>query len=556
MLPIEPIKTADLGGGEVVNKAIAHVVKTAIQPIFEQVKDKLGYSNLPIKLEAFDISRILSYPCSYRPGRTKDNEANYLQNGYTRKWLAPYDNGTVPVRKENAKLSLLIRQAALILNQKLNEIKTVEPVVTGDVGKWITDYAKKHPFKSYSKRDEEGRSGYFASIVWTTYLHTQKSLKVTVSHAELIDQLSGGKYGERSEKEAERVIDNLLLRDIENMLENDECTATWADLGEELTSVTWSWDSWIANGFVTMIVSQSGAGKSTIVTQLAASYIRGDPWPDRSKYSGETGKVLWIETEAAQAINYQRAINIGLPPDCFVTPSSDPMQQPYLLDEAWRERIKQIASRPEIKVIIVDSLSGSHNLDEKGNQAGEIVRWLAQLARDTGKPVIVTHHIRKKNSLSGGIEITLDDVRGSSAQVQYARVVMALDVPDANNKDVKRLQVIKSNLGKFPQPLGLQITGKGIEFTTAPKKQQNKTALSEAGELLRYLWDSREKGQKLWVTDLQHEAKMAGVSFKSMQRAKEELGFKSKKQDNRWYWYLPSPFATYPDPEEEEREGL
>ncbi len=335
----------------------------------------------------------------------------------------------------------------------------------------------------------------------------------------------------------------------------DEGTATWADLGEELTNVTWAWEGWIANGFVTMIVSQSGAGKSHLAIQLAATYIRGDPWPNGQKYNGRTGKVLWIETEAAQAINYGRAKKMGLPADSFVTPSSDPMQQPELMEEAWRERIREVASRQDIVAVFVDSLSGSHNLDEKSNQSGEIVRWLAQVARDTGKPFHTTHHIRKKNSLSGTVEITLDDVRGSTSQVQYARVVMALDVPDASNKDLKRLQVIKSNLSKFPQPLGLEITGDGIVFTTAPKKEQKQTALNEAGELLMYLWDNRQKEHKLWVSDLQHEAEKGGVSWKSMLRAKDELGFKSKKKDNRWYWYLPFSFSTNPDQGEEEREG-
>ncbi len=335
----------------------------------------------------------------------------------------------------------------------------------------------------------------------------------------------------------------------------DGGTATWADLGEELTNVTWAWEGWIANGFVTMIVSQSGAGKSHLAIQLAATYIQGVPWPNGQKYNGKTGKVLWIETEAAQAINYGRAKKMGLPADSFVTPSSDPMQQPELMEEAWRERIREVASREDIVAVFVDSLSGSHNLDEKSNQSGEIVRWLAQVARDTGKPFHTTHHIRKKNSLSGTVEITLDDVRGSTSQVQYARVVMALDVPDASNKDLKRLQVIKSNLGKFPQPVGLEITGDGIVFTTAPKKEQKQTALNEAGELLMYLWNNRQKEHKLWVSDLQHEAEIGGVSWKSMLRAKEELGFKSKKKDNRWYWYLPFSFSTNPDQGEEEREG-
>ena len=53
-----------------------------------------------------------------------------------------------------------------------------------------------------------------------------------------------------------------------------------------------------------------------------------------------------------------------------------------------------------------------------------------RLARDTGKPVLCTHHLRKKG-LQDGEAVTLDRLRGSSATVQTARLVWAEEAAEA-----------------------------------------------------------------------------------------------------------------------------
>ena len=67
-----------------------------------------------------------------------------------------------------------------------------------------------------------------------------------------------------------------------------------------------------------------------------------------------------------------------------------------------------------------------------------------------------------------GESVDLERLRGSSAIVQTARMVWALDTPDPQAKTWKRLQVVKSNLAAFPAALGLSVSAEGVRFGLAP----------------------------------------------------------------------------------------
>ena len=59
-------------------------------------------------------------------------------------------------------------------------------------------------------------------------------------------------------------------------------------------------------------------------------------------------------------------------------------------------------------------------------------------------------------------------------------VVWALDAPDSNAPEVKRLTMIKDNLRKFAKPIGVTITDSGVEFVAAPQPPHNESAAETA----------------------------------------------------------------------------
>jgi hypothetical protein len=301
--------------------------------------------------------------------------------------------------------------------------------------------------------------------------------------------------------------------------------------------VEWAWPAWFPTGFLTMIVGEQETGKSILTLRIAACFLRGDPWPDGCDFTDKVGKVVWAEAEASQAMNLARAKSWDLPIECILHPLGDPLEDVQLNDKKHRAAITALAQRPDVKLIVVDSLSGGHQ-EQENSASGMIptVKWLAELSRDTGKPVILTHHLRKRGMLDLGDRVTLDRVRGSSGVTQMARMVWAVDSPDPNNTDDRRMSVIKSNLAPKPEPVGFKVDSRGVVFGDAPEPPHRETLQDRAADLLLALLADSPKPS----AEIRSEVEQAGLSWHAAKRAKDKLGIVSAKPDGVWHWSLPA----------------
>lgn len=310
--------------------------------------------------------------------------------------------------------------------------------------------------------------------------------------------------------------------------------STWSDLDGILGPLEWEWENWLAKGFLHILVGQTGEGKSRLALRVAATYLTDLDWPDGASYEGARGSIGWAEAEAGQAMNRDRARAMGLPTDNILSPLSNPLDDFRLSVPGHQARLAALAMRPDIKIIVVDSLSGADPTAEKSTEDAKSINWLAALARDCQKPILLTHHLRKRGMLDTEGEVDLDRVRGISTILQYARVIWAIDTPDLTNKETKRLSVIKSNLGKKPKPIGFTINDT-IEFTDAPEKPRNETRVDQAADLLLALLEKEPKS----AAEILDEFEQAGFSKSGLYRAKDALGVVSIRKEGRWVWSLP-----------------
>ena len=315
--------------------------------------------------------------------------------------------------------------------------------------------------------------------------------------------------------------------------------STWGDLSRVIGPITWAWKPWLPDGMLTLIASEPGIGKSGLCLRIAGCFVKGWDWPDGTPFTGQRGRVLWCEAEAGQALNLERATSWGFPADDILSPLDDPTEDVNLDNPRHRQAIYNLAHRDDIRLIVIDSLRGSHGGSEKDTEIIGVVKWMAQVARDTGKPFLLTHHLRKRGLFDGN-EISLDRLRGSTAIVQPARLVWAMDTPDPNAKDTKRLAVIKSNLARFPDPLGMTLDDKGVVFCDAPEPPKPDSVVDKAADLLLSLL----RREPMNADDVLHEFDQVGLSHPAAKRAKKRLGIVSVKQaDGRWYWSLPAKQA-------------
>lgn len=329
---------------------------------------------------------------------------------------------------------------------------------------------------------------------------------------------------------------------IANLIHNESVTPeldkimSWADLRSIVGPIEWDWSGWIAKGFQTLVASVPGEGKSNLILHIARCYLSKAIWPDLTPFTGNPGKVLWVETESAQVLNLERAEKWKLPIEHIITPLDSPLDNVSLDDEKHCKAVLQKAMLPDVRLIVVDSLSGGTRKESKSSSEMMIVgSFLADLAKFTGKPVIVSHHLNKNRN--GSDLVTLDRVRDSSAIVQLARIVWAIDTPDTEKPEAKRLYCIKNNLAKFPAPLGFEINDTGLRFTEVPQqpKRQEKQ-LDRACGIIEKILTEHGKVSQAEIIEAMNEAR---ISSDTMYRAKEKLGVFSHKIGDKWYWSFP-----------------
>jgi energy-coupling factor transporter ATP-binding protein EcfA2 len=312
--------------------------------------------------------------------------------------------------------------------------------------------------------------------------------------------------------------------------------ATWADLDRVFGPIEWEWGGWIPRGFLTLLVGESGVGKSILALHFCALFLGAQGlWPDSTDFGGATGDVLWVEAEAAQWLNWERARSWGLPVERIRTPFADPLHEVQLENPAHRRAIERAARQPEVRFAVVDSLSGASQGDENSIEILSVVKWLAALARDAGKAILLLHHLRKPGLLDASGRSELARVRGHSSIVQPTRVVLALDTPDPLDPETRRLRVVKNNIGPLPQPLGLRITGQGVLFCEAPQAPRRVSALEQAVETLKAIL----AGGPQLAHDIQDELNALDISWRTARRAKEKMGVLSQRVNGVWQWSLP-----------------
>ena len=360
------------------------------------------------------------------------------------------------------------------------------------------------------------------------------------SHPELLqDQLNvAQKHMEYLEEECAKVL-------------REPPGVTLATASVELGNVRWLWPGWIPMGAVSMIIGNSGVGKSHVVLRIAQSVISGEPWPDGSpvETNGETTRrVAWIDTEARYALLNERAERWGLPRDRIQWPL-DPenvrkLTPNLMLDDAghWQAICDYLNDwRPALTV--VDSLSGGHDADENKEHIKAIMRRMAELSADLGLGLLVVHHTRKAREGEAANLVQAERARGHGSHTQWPMSVIVLDKPDPE-QDRLRLRVDKANLTVAPPPLGVTIEDDGVACDTeAPGTPKAWSSSDDARAML----EARTSTGAARVTELRSEAQERGIPWFAVQRMRKQLGLVAIRRGESgrpaggfWVWARPT----------------
>lgn len=308
-----------------------------------------------------------------------------------------------------------------------------------------------------------------------------------------------------------------------------------AEIAETLQPVTWLWPNWLPQGMITLLAAKPGTGKSMIALDLARRIIAGEPWPDGNPCTRPGAPVIYIDGENIPGVHNERALAWGMDRNRLFMLLAD--EEDVLLDlhgYKHQELLAQMVFRLDPALIIVDSLG---SVMSSGENAVEDVRdllgFLSNLAQHHGASVLLIHHLRKANGqLALFDSIDPDQIRGSGHITAMSRVAWGLTTvqtgskPDPNGP--RKLSVIKSNLSRHPEPLGIVLEplpdGEHVRVVysdNAPQSYKEPTERDTATEwLLQYLEDA---GEPVAPKDVVAAAEAAGIKRAMVYRARETL---------------------------------
>jgi hypothetical protein len=335
---------------------------------------------------------------------------------------------------------------------------------------------------------------------------------------------------------------------------DDEVGVLMSDVTAE--RVEWLWDGRIPLGKLTVLDGDPGLGKSLITMDLAARVTTGRAFPhgdvdhvgnlDHLDHVGHLGGVVILSAEDGLADTIRPRLDAaGADTSKIVAISTVPDREGNERTIAVPEDIAAIekaTQRVSAKLVIIDPLmaflSGKANYDQDVRKA---LTPLARMAERSGVAVLVVRHLNKQQ---GGKAL----YRGGSSIgiIGAARSGLVVEAhPD--NDDLRVLAVSKSNLAEKPASLTYSIT---TAENNAAKVQWGKATNLNADDILNP--DTSEVGKaKAWLatrlrdmplpaTTVLDDAEAAGISKKTLYRAKDALGVESKKDGlgGTWRWHL------------------
>ena len=161
-------------------------------------------------------------------------------------------------------------------------------------------------------------------------------------------------------------------------------------------------------------------------------------------------------------------------------------------------------------------------------------------------PVVLVHHLRKKQLGDYAEGFDFDRLRGSSVLSQMATCVIGVDQPTRGVPHC-RVSCGKANLAQPPKPFGFAVTGgfqKGVPatltFGAPPERLGPGSRLDEARDFLRQALADGPRP----ASEVKEEAKAAGIAEETLKRARRGVAASIRERGghNRWLWALvPAP---------------
>ncbi|WP_343661093.1 AAA family ATPase [Ralstonia sp.] len=325
-------------------------------------------------------------------------------------------------------------------------------------------------------------------------------------------------------------------------------------------AITWLWPDWLPAGKISILAGSPGTGKTTLALAMAAIVTTGNMWPDGSRMKKPGHVLIWSSEDdpadtlvprlmAAGANLHRIHFAQAVADESGELQPFDPARDMHLLSE-------RLAEMGGADLLIVDPIVSAVSGDaHRVNDVRRNLQALVDVAAAHRCAVLGISHFAKGTKGTSPAERVI----GSQAFVALARMVLVAGKDEAAERRI--LARAKSNIspddggvayGIEQVEAGVGITasrivwGELIEGTAREilgtveqeEDQEERTERDEAADFLRSLLEAGPISAKTIKAD----AAGAGYSWRTIERAKRELGVEARKAGMKegWVWGLPA----------------
>lgn len=241
----------------------------------------------------------------------------------------------------------------------------------------------------------------------------------------------------------------------------------------EPKALTWLWRGWLPGAMFTLIVGDSGVGKSFFSVDLAARLSRGGPFPDGAELKGGPCETLFIADEDPVAEAIRPRLDA-----CFADCSKITLLKRSdfcVTDTATLRAV--LRERPGIRLVVFDPLTAYFPPKTDIFKAPSVHSALDPLiifADETRVAVLGICYFRKAE-----VETIIHKVGGSTALAAIARSIISVTTDEEDRR--RRLALpMKCSYAERPAGLAFRIAGDPprIEFEEAPVVETAEDVLS------------------------------------------------------------------------------
>lgn len=319
------------------------------------------------------------------------------------------------------------------------------------------------------------------------------------------------------------------------------------------TPVDWIAYGFLASGKMTVLDGDPGVGKSTVAIDWAAKMTRGESLFDSDPARTPRGVVLISDEDDAADTIRPRLEVAGADLSRVGLLHFEDLNGEQLLPEFPRDgdALGDAVEAIDAGLVVIDPLMLYLGAEINANRDSEVRRALSPVikaAQRTGAAVLILRHLTK-----GGGSNALYRGGGSIAIAGAARIglIVARDLKADESGRTMVLACFKNNLAPFPPSLTYQLdsvpdtqvarvrwTGASSRTADSLLDTEERTQRDQASEFLEGVLKNGPVGTK----DIQREARDAGFSWRTIERAKSDLRIKVKKSSftGSWSWEIPA----------------